>query len=141
VTALAAPPAARWRFLVAAIALLVAFAAAFTALAQTFPPLTGRVVDQAKLLSPEQSAALEAKLAQLEQQSGHQMVVATVASLEDYPIEDYGYRLGRSWGIGYRKPESAVRRWLPEALRPHGFPGSFSEALQSDFCKGLPGYR
>jgi uncharacterized protein len=81
---------------------------AFPAFAQTFPPLTGRVVDQAKLLSPEQAAALDAKLAALEQQSGHQMVVATVASLEGYPIEDYGYRLGRSWGLGDKKANDGL---------------------------------
>jgi len=70
------------------------------AAAQTFPKLTGRVVDDAHLLSPEQAAAIDTKLAALETQSQRQMVVATVPSLEGYEIEDYGYRLGRAWGIG-----------------------------------------
>lgn len=81
---------------------------AFPAFAQTFPPLTGRVVDNANLLSPEQQAALIAKLAQLEQQSGRQMVVATVPDLQGYPIEDYGYRLGRAWGIGEKKANDGL---------------------------------
>jgi len=85
------------------LALLLALLLGFPALAQTFPPLTGRVVDQARLLSSDQAAQLETKLAALERQSGHQMVVATVASLQDQPIEDYGYKLGRAWGLGDKK--------------------------------------
>ncbi|HMI41723.1 MAG TPA: TPM domain-containing protein, partial [Sphingomicrobium sp.] len=76
--------------------------------AQTFPPLTGRVVDQADLLQPAQEAELDAKLATLEQQSGRQLVVATVKSLEGRPIEDYGYRLGRAWGIGQKGKDDGV---------------------------------
>lgn len=77
-------------------ALLVAAPAA----AQEFPKLTGRVVDNANLLSPADEAALTAKLEALETASSRQLVVATVPDLQGYPIEDYGYRLGRTWGIG-----------------------------------------
>ncbi|MES2496710.1 MAG: TPM domain-containing protein [Pseudomonadota bacterium] len=90
---------------------VVALALLFFALpvfAQTFPPLTGRVVDGANLLAPAQQAALETTLAQLEQTSGRQMVVATVPSLEDHPIEDYGYRLGRAWGLGDKKANDGL---------------------------------
>ena len=86
------------------LALLVAAPAA----AQTFPELTGRVVDQAELLSPEQEAALTQKLEALQQASSRQLVVATVASLEDHPIEDYGYRLGRHWRIGQREANNGI---------------------------------
>ncbi len=81
---------------------------AVPAFAQTFPPLTGRVVDNANLLSPEQQAALTAKLEQLERQSGRQMVVATVPSLENYPIEDYGNRLFRTWKLGEKKANDGL---------------------------------
>ncbi|MGQ0559800.1 MAG: TPM domain-containing protein [Sphingosinicella sp.] len=87
-----------------ALALLVAA----PAWAQTFPPLTGRVVDQADLLSPPQEAGLTARLEALEQASSRQLVVATIASLEGYPIEDYGYQLGRHWGIGQRGANNGV---------------------------------
>src|SRR4051794_19410395 len=70
--------------------------------AQTFPPLSGRVVDQAHLLSAAQVQDLTSKSMALEAQTGRQFVVATVNSLEGYPIEDYGYRLGRAWGIGQK---------------------------------------
>ena len=81
--------------------LAVSFLAiASPASAQSFPELTGRVVDQADLLDPAQEAALTAKLEALEAQSNRQLVVATVNSLEGYDIADYGYQLGRTWGIG-----------------------------------------
>ncbi len=70
------------------------------ALAQTFPDLTGRVVDQAELIPPDQEAQLVAELERLEQATRRQLVVASVRSLEGYEIEDYGYRLGRHWAIG-----------------------------------------
>ena len=72
------------------------------ALAQTFPPLTGRVVDRAELLSTEQEAQLTTRLAALERATSRQLVVATVPDLQGYPVEDYGYRLGRAWGLGDR---------------------------------------
>ena len=68
--------------------------------AQTFPKLTGRVVDEANLLDPAQEAALTSKLQNLETQSNRQLVVATIASLQGYEISDYGYRLGRHWALG-----------------------------------------
>lgn len=43
---------------------------------------------------------MTAKLEALEANSNRQLVVATVSSLEGYDIADYGYQLGRTWGIG-----------------------------------------
>ena len=71
-----------------------------SAFAQSFPALSGRVVDQAGVLSPATEASITQKLAALEARNGAQLVVATVRSLEDYEIRDYGVRLGRAWGIG-----------------------------------------
>ena len=77
--------------------------------AQTFPQLTGRVVDQAHLLTPAQVADISSKSQALEAQTGgRQYVVATVNSLEGYPIDDYAYRLGRYWKIGSAKNNDGV---------------------------------
>lgn len=70
--------------------------------AQTFPSLTGRVVDAANIIPDDQEAVLTAKLDALEKESSRQLVVATVPSLEGYDIADYGYRLGRAWAIGQK---------------------------------------
>ena len=85
------------------LALLLALAMAAPAAAQTFPALTGQVVDEAGILPPEVESQLTAKLAALEQQSQRQLVVVTVPSLQGYEISDYGYRLGRQWGIGTKE--------------------------------------
>ena len=93
------------KWLLAIVALLFL---AGEAVAQTFPPLTGRVVDQAHLLTPQQVQDLTSKSQALETQTGRQLVVATVNSLEGYPVEDYGYRLGRAWGIGQKGKDNGV---------------------------------
>ncbi len=82
------------------VAVVVFLMATAQLAAQTFPELTGRVVDEANLLDPAQEAGIEAKLTALETQSGRQLVVATVPDLQGYDIADYGYQLGRAWGIG-----------------------------------------
>lgn len=89
------------RWLAAPLAFLVVlFLAAAAFAAPTFPPLSGRVVDQAGILSPAAEQKLTDELATLEKQTGRQLVVATLSSLQGYEIEDYGYQLGRAWGIG-----------------------------------------
>ena len=80
--------------------LFMLFFAGNAAFAQTFPALTGRVVDEANLLDPAQEAALTAKLEGLETRTKRQFVVATLDSLQGYDISDYGYQLGRHWAIG-----------------------------------------
>jgi uncharacterized protein len=118
----------------AGLAILAWFFAAFflalPASAQTFPKLTGRVVDQAQLLRPEQVVDLTSKSAALEAQTGRQLVIATVNSLEGYPIEDYAYRLGREWKIGDEKRDDGVlllvapndrRVWIATGYGAGGF--------------------
>lgn len=74
----------------------------------TFPALTGRVVDEGRLLSPAAEAELTTKLATLEADTGDQLVVVTLDSLQGYEIEDYGYRLGRAWKIGPSQTDKGV---------------------------------
>ena len=78
------------------------------AAAPSFPPLTGRVVDQAHVLPPQVQADLTAKLRALEQKNGDQLVVVTLPSLQGLEIEDYGYQLGRAWGIGHKGKNNGV---------------------------------
>ncbi|MDP3658725.1 YgcG family protein [Phenylobacterium sp.] len=76
--------------------------------APKFPALSGRVVDGAQVLSPQAETDLTAKLAALETATGRQMVVATVPDLQGVPIEDFGYQLGRAWGIGDKDRDDGV---------------------------------
>jgi len=74
----------------------------------TFPALTGRVVDEAGLLSAADRAALSQSLADLEAKTTDQLVVVTLKSLQGTAIEDYGYQLGRRWKIGQRDKDSGA---------------------------------
>lgn len=76
--------------------------------APKIPPLTGRVVDNAELLSPAAEVRLTGELAALEQQTGHQLVVATLPDLQGYEIEDYGYQLLRAWALGRKAEDDGV---------------------------------
>ncbi len=94
---------ARPAVLAAVWALLLCFLIAPVArAAPTFPALTGRVVDDAHVLSPQIQADLTQRLAVLEQQTSRQLIVVTLPSLQGYDIADYGYQLGRAWGVGQK---------------------------------------
>jgi uncharacterized protein len=87
-------------FVVAFAALLFTVVASYAAL--TFPQLSGRVVDDAAILSASTRGTLTSLLAEHERQTGNQVVVATLSSLQGQTIEQYGYQLGRAWGIGVK---------------------------------------
>ena len=117
--------------------------------AQSFPALSGRVVDQANILPANVEAQLTAELADLETQSNRQLVVATVNSLEGYDIADYGYRLGREWGIGQEGEDNgAILLVAPNERRVrievgYGLEGYLTDALSSLIIQNaiLPRFR
>lgn len=84
--------------------------------AENFPALTGRVVDDAHVLSPATKEKLTALLNEHEQQTGNQVVVVTLKSLSE-PIETYGYQLGRHWGIGQKGKDNGAL--LIVSMQPH----------------------
>jgi uncharacterized protein len=109
--------------------------------APRFPPLSGRVVDEMRLLPPERAARLEAELAALEEASGRQLVVASVRSLEGLEIEDYGYQLGRAWGIGSKeRNDGAILLVAPNERKVrievgYGLEGVLTDALTSQVIR------
>ncbi len=78
------------------------------AAARDVPPLTGRVDDTANLISPEQRQRLEAQLAQFERQTGDQVAVLTVDSLDGEVIEDYANKVARAWALGQKGKNNGV---------------------------------
>ena len=96
------PGRALVRPLAIALAFLIATVAGAARAAPSFPPLSGRVVDAAHVLPAPVVADLTAKLATLEMKTSRQLVVVTLPSLQGYEIEEYGYQLGRVWGIGQK---------------------------------------
>ena len=77
--------------------------------AQTFPQLTGPVVDQANIIPADVETRLAEKLTALKAQSQRELVVVTLPDLQGYEISDYGYQLGRHWQLGTKdKNEGAM---------------------------------
>ncbi|MEO1221805.1 MAG: TPM domain-containing protein [Pseudomonadota bacterium] len=64
------------------------------------PELTGRVVDAAEIIPTDVEVELTTLLETLESETERQLVVTTIPDLQGYDIADYGYQLGRTWGIG-----------------------------------------
>lgn len=67
-----------------------------------FPELTGRVVDNAQLIEPSVREQLTQQLNAHEKATGEQLVVVTLPDLQGTDIADFGYQLGRHWGIGQK---------------------------------------
>ncbi|AWM89260.1 YgcG family protein [Microvirga sp. 17 mud 1-3] len=115
--------------------LWIAFLFPLLALAQSFPALTGRVVDAANLLKPEERTALEAKLKAHEDKTSDQVVVATVPSLEGYEVEDYANRLFRHWQLGQKDKNNGVLLLVAPKERKvrievgYGLEGALTDAL------------
>jgi len=92
----------------AALALAFLCFALPVAAAPDYPKLTGRVVDQAGILSDAAEGKLTSWLEGLERDTGKQLVVATIKSLDGQAIEEYGVGLGRDWGIGQKDKDSGA---------------------------------
>ena len=107
------------------------------AFALDFPPLTGRVVDQAGVMTAQSRSDLETKLKELEDKSGIQLVVATVKSLQGGDIETYANDLFRYWKLGEAKKNNGVLLLIAPAEHKvrievgYGLEGTLTDALSS----------
>jgi uncharacterized protein len=73
-----------------------------------YPALTGRVVDAAGELDAATRESLRAKLAAFEAKTSHQLVIATVKSLNGNSVEEYANQLFRRWQLGQRGKNNGV---------------------------------
>lgn len=94
------------RLVVALLAMAMAWAG--PAAAQTFPKFTGLVVDQADVLPPDVETRLTAKLQALQKDTNRQLVVVTIADLQNRPIGDYTLALFRAWNVGLKDADNGV---------------------------------
>jgi uncharacterized protein len=118
-------------------ALLAALTVAALAHATNFPPLTGRVVDEANILSTATRADLTRQLEAFEQSSGIQLVVATVPTLDGNDIETYGVDLARTWQIGSKARNDGALLLVAKAEHKvrievgYGLEGDLTDAMSS----------
>jgi uncharacterized protein len=72
------------------------------------PPLRGRVNDYAGVMNQDQARTLESQLAQFEQDTGHQVVVLTIPTLDGEDIEGFSIRVAENWKIGKKGFDNGV---------------------------------
>ena len=110
---------------------------AASASALDFPPLTGRVVDQAGILNADIRGDLADKSKDLEEKSGIQLVVATVTSLQGSDIETYANELFRTWKLGQAQKNNGVLLLVAPNERKvrievgYGLEGTLTDAVAS----------
>ncbi|MCX7323103.1 MAG: TPM domain-containing protein [Hyphomicrobiales bacterium] len=101
----------------------------------TFPALSGRVVDAARILNPAAIQRISDKLAAHEMATSDQVVVATVPKLDDLTIEDYGNRLYRRWALGTKDRNNGALLLIAPTERKirievgYGLEGALTDAL------------
>jgi uncharacterized protein len=130
------------RFLPAVAFLAIAYAgSAFAAL--QFPALTGRVVDDAHILSINTQQYLDGILAAHEARTTNQIVVVTLPSLQNTSIEDFGYQLGRHWGIGQKGKDNGALLIVAPTERKvrievgYGLEGTLTDAKSSQIVQTI----
>jgi uncharacterized protein len=100
-----------------------------------FPALTGRIVDEANILTPAARAALDAKLSAHESRTSDQVVVATIPSLQGRAVEDFANLLFRNWKLGEAKTNNGVLLLVAPTERKlrievgYGLEGALTDAL------------
>ncbi|QQD20238.1 TPM domain-containing protein [Spongiibacter nanhainus] len=126
-----------WGLLVATLLSLPAQAA------PDFPKLTGRVVDNADLLSPNTERRIGERLAAHERASGNQLVVVTLPDLQGTSIEDFGYQLGRHWGIGQKDSDNGALLIIAKQERAlrievgYGLEGQLTDAISAQIINQI----
>ncbi|MGC1349447.1 MAG: TPM domain-containing protein, partial [Xanthobacteraceae bacterium] len=112
-------------------------ALASSAFALGFPALSGRVVDQAGVMSAASKSDVEAKSKALEEKSGVQLAVVTVASLQGSDIESYANQLFRFWKLGEAQKNNGVLLFVAPVEHKvrievgYGLEGTETDALSS----------
>lgn len=114
-----------------------------------YPALTGRVVDEANILSLAARQRVETRLAEHETATTNQVAVVTLSSLQGYSIEEFGVGLGRAWGIGQKGRDNGVLLIVAPSERKvrievgYGLEGTLTDALSHDIIENriLPEFR
>jgi uncharacterized protein len=123
------------------VAALLLFAVAAAAL--EVPYLGGRVNDLAGMLSDDAESRFTARLAQLENDQGAQVVVLTIPSLEGDSIEDFSLRAAQTWQIGQEGHDNGVVMVIARDERlvrievGYGLEGALTDAESGRIIRGL----
>lgn len=111
--------------------------------AMEVPYLGGRVNDLASMMSEGDEVRVEQTLAQLERDTGAQMVVLTVPSLEGEVLEDYALRVAETWKLGRADQDDGILILVARDERRirievgYGLEGTVPDALAKRIIDGI----
>ncbi|MDO5462217.1 MAG: TPM domain-containing protein [bacterium] len=112
--------------------------------AATIPTLTGRVVDQAGVLTPQEKVALTQTLLALEEKTGGQMAVCIESTLpEDTTLEEHTYNIATAWGIGHKDHDNGALLYMAMNDRRfrleigYGWEGWINDARAGDILRKM----
>ena len=105
-----------------------------------FPAPTGYINDLAGVIAPETTRQLEQQLTNFEEQTGTQVGVVTLPSLEGRSVEEVANDLYRAWGIGAKTgPNKDQGALLILAIQDRKTRLEVGYGLEGDLPDGLAG--
>lgn len=128
------------RVVLAAAALLVLFA---TARALEVPYLSGRINDNAHILSAATVAELEAMLSAYEDSTGNQIVLLTISSLEGESLEEFALLVAETWKLGQKGVDNGALLLIAKDDRKlrievgYGLEASLTDAMTSHIINNV----
>jgi len=111
-----------------------------------FPSPVGYVNDFAGVIDSDSRVRMESLMSQVRSQTGIEIAVVTVTSLDGLPIEDYSIELARRWGIGGKKENNGLliliapseRKWRIEV--GYGLEGELPDGLVGEVGRRMVPY-
>jgi uncharacterized protein len=129
-----------WRSFLLVCSLLVATLGG----AAKVPPLTGRVVDTAGVLSAQEIAQLTQDIQALEEKTGGQLAVCIENHIpEDSSLEDRSLEIATTWGIGHKEHDNGALLYLAMGDRRsrleigYGWEGWVNDARAGDILRAM----
>lgn len=113
------------------------------------PPLTGRVIDLAYVLSASDADRLTADLQAHEATTGNQVVVLTLPSLEGEPLEPFVHRVATTWKLGQKGTDNgalllvALKERKVRIEAGYGLEGALTDAKSAQIIRNeiVPRFR
>lgn len=113
------------------------------AVALDVPMLSGRVVDNAELLSPATRSELAAALKAHEDKTGNQIVVLTIPTLDGEVVDGYAVRVFETWKLGKKgKDNGLLLLAVPKERKlrievGYGLEGVITDAVSSRIIRNV----
>ena len=117
--------------------IIIGFVLSASTLAQEVPYLSGRVNDNAHMLSASAVAELENILKKYEDSTTNQFVVLTIQSLEGNSIEEYAIKAAQAWKLGKKGVDNGALLCIAQDDRKirievgYGLEASLTDAVTS----------